>query len=52
MFTIRKFISLRPETIPEDLANAVADLDLIELLRASPSPTHWHLADKLELRNR
>lgn len=32
----------------KDIRNAIEGLDLIELLRASPSPAHWKLADALE----
>lgn len=43
-----KISDLAAATIGADLFGAIESLDLVELLRTSPSPAHWRLADKLE----
>jgi len=46
--TVGEFCNYYPAHLGEATLDAIEGLDLIELLRASPSPSHWHLADKIE----
>lgn len=43
-----KISDLAAATIGTGLYDEIVQLNLIELLRASPSPAHWKLADALE----
>jgi len=46
--TVGEFCNYYPAHLGEATLDAIEELDLIDLLRSSPSPAHWQLAEDIE----